>query len=569
MCVLENQETSCPNCGFDKNNYPVDKKKLRVDFILKGQYLVGNSLNSTPYENTYIGWNLNQDSRVVVKEFLPSGLAVREDYSTGNVMAASDESVAGFKMAIDDYVGKAETIMSEGGKVEISDVFRENGTAYYIMPAEGEDEHYRLMAFTYVDGQTIDKMVEQARPRKPERVFVQPARSAGRGMNYGSTTTTIPSQPVYVPEPEPYIPRGNISAHVIPDNRIEYKPEVVLPSLHESNREAQEREREKELERKIEKRIEERLEKQLEERIEKQIVRTNGVFSINPDLARQNSGAAPQQSSTVDRGVVERNETASVGTKEGNPGTIQGDRRSPYTSIPPVSNGVNVNQTSTSNQYRGVINVNGRMVDPTQARTGKEESETKRSDKTKLSEIKIAGKSLSAVASIAICAVIIVLVITTLISKNGDEKTSAKDGSVNANNTSAPNGGSEVDKIPVEFSSWEFEQAVRQALGLADDEIITASYIEGVTNLDLSGAGLEDISDISKFTGLKVLNLSKNKPVDINALAQLTELTSVDLGNCKLSDISVLSGLSNLEYVNLLGNSIAMEDYSMVDNVLY
>ena len=528
MMVLENQETLCPICGFDKNDYPTDKKKLRVDFILKGQYLVGNALNTTPYENTYIGWNLNQDSRVVIKEFLPSRFAVREDYSTGAVMAAADEYIDGFKSLIDNYVSKAEEIMADGGKAEITDVFRENGTAYYVMPAKDEEEHYRLMAFTYVDGQSIDDVVEQARPRKPERVFVQPARSTTRTTNYGAPSSVYSGQPVYTPEV--YVPRGNISAHVMPDERIEYKPETTLPSLNESNREAKEREREKELERKIEKRIEERLEKQLEERIEKQIVRSNGVFSINPDFARTPSEP-----------------TVSVPTPE----------------VTPVNTGVNATPVPPVNTYRGMINVNGKVMDSSQPSAQTNDESIKKSDKPKLSEIKICGLSLSMVASVAICVVIIILVITTLVSKNGDDKTTNANNNVNASGTGT-GAVAETDETIV-FENADFDKAVRSALGLTETEKITASYLADVEKLDISGAGLNDVSELQCFTGLKELNLSKNKLDNIDVLSQLTELARLDISNCKLSDVSVLSGLTNLEYVNLIGNSV--EDYSVVDHV--
>lgn len=558
MCELENQVSSCPNCGFDKNNYSVDKKKLRVDSILKGQYLVGNALNGTPYENTYMGWNLNQDSKVVIKELLPSGLVIREDFSTGNVMALSDECGVGFNKVIEEYINKARDFMDNGGKVEILDVFRENGTAYYVMPAKEDDDKYRLMAFTYVDGNTIDEIVGQTRPRKTERTFVQPARSSVKNTNYGSSSqamsagtgymsaskTYIPTPESYISAPEPYIPRGNISAHVIQDNSVEYRPERVLPSLHESNREAQEREKEKELERKIEKRIEERLEKQLEERIEKQMVKSGGAFGVNSDGGRATSQVAPSYGAAVNPDMIKVN--------------VQPDKTLVSATAVPVADeqGVTAGQGMPSNSYRGMISVNGRMVDPNQAM---EVGATKKNDKPKLSEIKIAGKSLSTIAGFAICAVVIILVITTLLSKNGDEADANKNGG-NSTNAASPK-----DTTKVEFADTQFEMCVRNALGLSENETITVSYLEDIETLDLSGAGVDDISDISKFTGLKELNLSKNKEIDISVLAQLTSLTKVDLSNCKLKDVSALSSLPNLEYVNLVGNSI--EDYTAVDNV--
>ena len=586
MSVLENPENSCPYCGFDKSNYPVDKKKLRVDFILKGKYLVGNAINATPYENTYIAWNLNEDSRVVVKEFLPSGLAVRDDYSTGSVSVISDETISGFNKAIDSYVEKAKEIMSQDGDNQIIDVFRENGTAYYVMPSVEEDDHYRLRAFTYVDGQDIDRIVEQSRPKKPERVFVQPARSVTRPSVYPEYSEPAPiAQSVYSPEPQPYIPdrpRGNISAHVVLDNRVEYKPETVLPSLAESNREAKEREREKELEKKIEKRIEERLEKRLEQQMEERINKSNSVFSINPQWA---NGGVPSSTTTpvankplsegagisYDKGAVQDAPQTKQGTQSA---TIQGDRRSAYTSIPPVSTSASSGTVTegrvSQGQYRGVINVNGHTFDGGQPAVNVQNSPNtaKKFDKTKLSEIKIAGKSLSTVASFAICAVIIILVITTLISKSGDDK-NGQNSSVHAANpgTSAPIPTATVypEGAKVQFNSPEFEAAVRKTLNVPDEQEITEPFVASVETLNISNCGLTDVTDLAYFTGLKELDLSRNKLNDINMLARLSGLKSLNLENCRINDLSPLMGLADLEYLNIIGNKI--DDYTPIDNV--
>lgn len=588
MSVLENPENSCPYCGFDKSNYPVDKKKLRVDFILKGKYLVGNAINATPYENTYIAWNLNEDNRVVVKEFLPSGLAIRDDYSTGSVSAISDETVSVFNKAIDAYVEKAKEIMAQDGDNQIIDVFRENGTAYYVMPSVEEDDHYRLRAFTYVDGHDIDRMVEQSRPKKPERVFVQPARSVTRPSVYPEYSEPAPvTQSVYSQEPQPYIPdrpRGNISAHVVLDNRVEYKPETVLPSLAESNREAKEREREKELEKKIEKRIEERLEKRLEQQMEERINKSNSVFSINPQWA---NGGVPSSTTTpvadvsvVDGTDANRDKGAArdaIPTKQESQSasaTIQGDRRSAYTSIPPISTGAGSGMATegkvSQGQYRGVINVNGRTFDGNQTAVGTQNNSNsaKKFDKTKLSEIKIAGKSLSTVASFAICAVIIILVITTLISKSGDDK-NGQNSSVHAANpgTSAPTPTATVypEGAKVQFNSPEFEEAVRKALKVPDEQEITEPFVASVETLNISNCGLTDVTDLAYFTGLKELDISRNKLNDINMLARLSGLKSLNIEGCKINDLSPLMGLEDLEYVNIVGNKI--DDYTPVDNV--
>lgn len=537
MGVLDNSEDVCSKCGFDRNKYQTDKKKLRVDFILKGQYLVGKALNSTSYENTYIGWNLSKDNKVVIKEFLPSVIAIREDYSTGSVIVSNEGAIAGFDKAVEGYIRKAKAMIGEEGAVTIVDAFRENGTAYYVIDVDDDEDDYRLNAFTFVDAQEIDDIVVKSRPQKKEKEYEQPH---------------VPNRPV-----------GNIAPHVILDNTIEYRPETVLPSLAESNREAQEREREKELEKKIEKRLEEKLEKEFEKRMEKQLeqraANNNGVFSFGP--------SSDTQSRLGENNGLQSGGNFHIPIVDGNPGTIQGDRRSAYTSIPPVSpvkkNPEGVNSPNNSNHYNGAISVNGRMVDASNPVV--DNGRTAGNGK-KLSDIKIAGKSLSTIAAIAICVVIVILVITTLLPKGDEKKKSTTSASnVTSGSTATPINTMEPVETEIVFANADFEVAVRNALNLSGDEKLTQNYASNVETLDLGRAGITDISDLVYFTGLKELDLSNNSLKDINVLSRLTELKSVDLGSCKITDVSPLSGLPELEYVNVTGNKV--EDYTALDNV--
>ncbi|MBQ3061761.1 MAG: hypothetical protein IJD02_04895 [Lachnospiraceae bacterium] len=565
MEILDNAESVCPKCGFSKSTYFDDKKKLRLDFILRGKYLVGKSLNSTSYENTYIGWDLSRDNKVVIKEFLPSVLAVREDSSTGNIIVNSEDAIAGFDKTVDDYINKARSIMADDGEIQVVDVFRENGTAYYVLFAGDGDDHYRLNAFSFVDAQVIDDIAKQARPKKAEKAFVQPARASV----YGGVSVVPPSPSVnYGAEQQPYTgyrPVGNIAPHVIVDNAVEYRPETVLPSLAESNREAKEREREKELEKKLEKKLEETLQKEFEKRMEKQLeqrkVDNNSVFSFGP---RTDVPSQVEESHATQNTVSQPRPVAS-----GNPGTIQGDRRSAYTSIPPVSpvkrETQGVSSQGNSTHYSGTISVNGRIIDSSNP-VKNDAPASSASNRKKLSEIRIAGKNLSTIAAMALCAVIVILVIVTLLSKGDDEKEKEVQASnTSTSNTATPVSTVEPEESEITFADAGFEAAVRKSLGITAETKLTYSYVSSVESLDLSKAGLTQIDDLAYFVGLKELKLSNNVLADINVLAQLNNLKRLDLTGCKVSDMSPLSGLSELEYVNVIGNKVA--DYTVLDNV--
>ncbi len=92
------------------------------------------------------------------------------------------------------------------------------------------------------------------------------------------------------------------------------------------------------------------------------------------------------------------------------------------------------------------------------------------------------------------------------------------------------------------------------------------TFKSDVTELDLSGCDVHDITLLSVCTKLTKLDLSDNAVSDISALVDLPLLTELDLSNNRISDISPLMSLPKLEYLNLSGNRIrslaALQDIS-------
>lgn len=82
------------------------------------------------------------------------------------------------------------------------------------------------------------------------------------------------------------------------------------------------------------------------------------------------------------------------------------------------------------------------------------------------------------------------------------------------------------------------------------------TFENNVTELDLSGCDVHDISLLSVCTKLKKLDLSDNSISDISALVDIPELAELDLSNNRISDISPLMSVSKLTYLNLAGNRI-------------
>ena len=76
----------CPHCGFDENTYQPSPHHLRPGTILAGKYLLGRVLGEGGFGITYVGWDLNLEIKVAIKEYYPNGYVTRES-SHGNGVA--------------------------------------------------------------------------------------------------------------------------------------------------------------------------------------------------------------------------------------------------------------------------------------------------------------------------------------------------------------------------------------------------------------------------------------------------------------------------------------------------
>ena len=73
QCMKELHERNgiCRHCGFDNNVWINTAHQLACGSILAGTYLVGRVLGQGGFGITYIGYDLNLDVRVAIKEYYP------------------------------------------------------------------------------------------------------------------------------------------------------------------------------------------------------------------------------------------------------------------------------------------------------------------------------------------------------------------------------------------------------------------------------------------------------------------------------------------------------------------
>lgn len=125
----------CPKCGYipGKNDLPY---ALRPGTILNGKYLVGKVLGQGGFGITYIGWDLQLERKVAIKEYFPSGCVSRKT-DTGTILWYSGEAAQnalhnGQEMFLKE-ARKMSKVSGIAQTVQVFNVFQENETAYICM----------------------------------------------------------------------------------------------------------------------------------------------------------------------------------------------------------------------------------------------------------------------------------------------------------------------------------------------------------------------------------------------------------------------------------------------------
>jgi serine/threonine protein kinase len=91
---------------------------------------------------TYIGWDLNLDIKVAIKEYYPEGCVTRDAHTHISVLTYAGPKEAYFQKGKERFVNEARALAKfpgDSGVVGVRTFFYENGTAYIVMDfVEGE-----------------------------------------------------------------------------------------------------------------------------------------------------------------------------------------------------------------------------------------------------------------------------------------------------------------------------------------------------------------------------------------------------------------------------------------------
>ena len=92
---------------------------------------------------------------------------------------------------------------------------------------------------------------------------------------------------------------------------------------------------------------------------------------------------------------------------------------------------------------------------------------------------------------------------------------------------------------------------------VVDVQLGSRTFKSDVTELDLSGQRLTDISELSKCKKLVSLDLSSNSISDISVLVDLQELQSLNISGNSISDLNPLLSLQKLRSLNAADNVVS------------
>lgn len=139
----------CPVCHTNNNEIESNSRHLPLRFILKGKYLIGKVIGEGGFGITYVGYDLDLEIRVAIKEFFPRQMVGREVEEGFTVCPFDSEEEEIFVREREKFIDEARRLAkfrSEKNVVSVLDYFQENSTAYIVMD--------------YIDGTTLRKYVK-------------------------------------------------------------------------------------------------------------------------------------------------------------------------------------------------------------------------------------------------------------------------------------------------------------------------------------------------------------------------------------------------------------------------
>ncbi|MGN0321741.1 MAG: serine/threonine protein kinase [Oliverpabstia sp.] len=144
----------CANCGFCEEEYTYFPHQLPLRTILNGKYMIGKVLGEGGFGITYLGWDLNLEMKVAIKEYYPREIVTRMSDVSLSVSVLSGGVRQPYEEGVEKFMNEAKRLARLShlpGIVMVRDFFQENRTAYIVME--------------YMDGNSMKDMLRERNGR--------------------------------------------------------------------------------------------------------------------------------------------------------------------------------------------------------------------------------------------------------------------------------------------------------------------------------------------------------------------------------------------------------------------
>lgn len=121
-----------------KNYYLTYGNKLQGN-----KYIIQRKISSGGFGAVYLARTITSRS-VAIKEFLPAGIKCRTIPNSSEINIGLEEDKNNFSLGLEAFFQEADTVakINNSKIIKILDVFKENGTAYFVMPIEQGESLY-------------------------------------------------------------------------------------------------------------------------------------------------------------------------------------------------------------------------------------------------------------------------------------------------------------------------------------------------------------------------------------------------------------------------------------------
>lgn len=146
---MKSENDVCEYCGYDENTQN-ESHQLAAGTVLNEQYLIGRVLGQGGFGITYMGWDLYLDMPVAIKEYFPSGVVMRDNTVSMDIMSCSGDEGARFQNNKERFMREVKILarFSEVREiVQVKNFFLANNTAYIVME--------------FVEGSTLKQYVKE------------------------------------------------------------------------------------------------------------------------------------------------------------------------------------------------------------------------------------------------------------------------------------------------------------------------------------------------------------------------------------------------------------------------